>query len=156
MKKDHSIRLYNVMFPIWFFFFFPAVWLLILPVNFAVDSLVLWLSARKQQLPERKALWKEHILPVWGIGFLCDLIGAGLTFGLYLPLAEISSLNLHLFPGATLLSIPGTVLAGVLIYFLNRKLTFRKSTLDAGAIHALCLHLAIFTAPYTMLIPLYG
>ena len=156
MKNDRSVRLYNVMFPIWFFFFFPIVWLLILPVNFLVDSLVVLLSAKRQKLEMPKSLWKKHILPVWGIGFLSDLIGAGLTFGLYLLFAEIFNLNVHLFPGATLISIPGTIAAGVLIYFLNRKLTFRKSQLDPVAIHKLCLHLAILTAPYTMLIPLYG
>ena len=156
MKNHRSVRLYNVMFPIWFFFFFPIVWLLILPVNFLVDSLVVLLSAKRQKLEMPKSLWKKHILPVWGIGFLSDLIGAGLTFGLYLLFADLLDLNVHLFPGATLISIPGTILAGVLIYFLNRKLTFRKSQLDPVAIHKLCLHLAIFTAPYTMLIPLYG
>ena len=156
MKNHRSVRLYNVMFPIWFFFFFPIVWLLILPVNFLVDSLVVLLSAKRQKLEMPKSLWKKHILPVWGIGFLSDLIGAGLTFGLYLLCADLLDLNVHLFPGATLISIPGTILAGVLIYFLNRKLTFRKSQLDPAAIHKLCLHLAIFTAPYTMLIPLYG
>ena len=159
MKKDNSIRLYNVMFPIWFFFFFPIAWILILPVNFGVDSLVLMLSARKQQLEERKALWKKHILPVWGIGFLSDLIGAGLVFLIYLAVAESplvdTWMNPVLFPGTCIISIPGVILAGFAIYFLNKKLTFRKSTLDPMAIHKLCLHLAIFTAPYTMLIPLY-
>ena len=156
MKKNSSIRLYNVMFPIWFFYFFPVVWVLILPVNFAVDSLVILLSARCQKLTEIKGLWKKHILPAWGIGFLSDLLGAALIFGIYLPTAESSALNVHFFPGATLISLPGVALAGVLIYFLNKKLTFRRSELDPAVIHRLCLHLAIFTAPYTMLIPLYG
>ena len=160
MRKTNSVRLYNVMFPIWFFFFFPVTWLLILPVNFGVDSLVLMLSARRQQVEERKALWKKHILPVWGIGFLSDLIGAGLVFLLYLLVAESplvdTFMNPVLFPGTTIISLPGAVLAGVMIYFLNKKLTFRKSELDPMVIHRLCLHLAIFTAPYTMLIPLYG
>ena len=159
MKKDNSIRLYNVMFPIWFFFFFPIAWILILPVTFGVDSLVLMLSARKQQVAERKALWKKHILPVWGIGFLSDLIGAGLVFLIYLVVAESplvdTWMNPVLFPGTCIVSLPGVVLAGFAIYFLNKKLTFRKSELDAAVIHKLCLHLAIFTAPYTMLIPLY-
>ena len=156
MKKQ-EIRLFNVLFPIWFFYFFPIVWLLILPVNFLVDSLVLWLSARHQGIGERLPLWKKHILPVWGIGFLSDLIGAGLIFLLYMILASNPAApNLLLFPGTTLLSLPGVILAGVLIYWMNRKLTFRKSSLDPAAIHKLCLHLAIFTAPYTMLIPLYG
>lgn len=156
MKKQ-EIRLFNVLFPIWFFYFFPIVWLLILPVNFLVDSLVLYFSARHQGIGERLPLWKKHILPIWGIGFLSDLIGAGLIFLLYLILASNPAVpNLLLFPGTTLLSLPGVILAGVLIYWLNRKLTFRKSSLDPAAIHKLCLHLAIFTAPYTMLIPLYG
>ena len=159
MKQDRSIRLYNVMFPIWFFFFLPPIWLVMLPVNFGVDTLVLMLSARRQQVEDRKALWKKHILPVWGIGFLGDLIGAGLVFLIYLVVAESplvdTWMNPVLFPGTTIISIPGVVLAGVMIYILNRKLTFRKSTLDAAVIHKLCLHLAVFTAPYTMLIPLY-
>ena len=88
MKQNRSIRLYNVMFPIWFFFFLPPIWLVMLPVNFGVDTLVLMLSARRQQVEDRKALWKKHILPVWGIGFLSDLIGAGLVFLIYLVVAE--------------------------------------------------------------------
>ena len=159
MKQNHSIRLYNVMFPIWFFFFLPPIWLAMLPVNFGVDTLVLMLSARKQQVEDRKALWKKHILPVWGIGFLSDLIGAGLVFLIYLVVAESplvdTWMNPVLFPGTTIISIPGVVLAGAMIYILNKKLTFRKSQLDPAVIHKLCLHLAIFTAPYTMLIPLY-
>ena len=159
MKKDNSIRLYNVMFPIWFFFFLPITWLLILPVNFGVDSLVLMLSARKQQVEDKKALWKKHILPVWGIGFLSDLIGAGLVFLIYLAVAESplvdTWMNPVMFPGATIMAIPGVIVAGFLIYILNKKLTFRKSTLDTAVIHKLCLHLALWTAPHTMLIPLY-
>ena len=160
MKRTKSVRLYNVMFPIWFFYFFPSMWLLILPVNFAVDSLVLMLSARRQKLGDRKGLWKKHILPVWGIGFLSDIIGAVCIFPFFLLVDMNRSLRevFHpvYFPGGTIISIPGVIVAGILIYFLNKKLTFRKSTLDALAIHKLCLHLAIFTAPYTMLIPLYG
>lgn len=154
--KKRSVRLYNVLFPIWFFYFFPTVWLLILPVNFLVDSLVLWLSAKRQGIEDKMTLWKKHILPVWGIGFLSDLVGAGLIYLIYMILAPFPLINLHLFPGTTLLSIPGVILAGYLIYYLNKKLAFRKSSLDPAAIHKLCLHLAIFTAPYTMLIPLYG
>lgn len=159
MKKDQSVRLYNVMFPIWFLLFLPPLWLAVLPVNFGIDSLVLMLSARKQGIAARKALWKKHILAVWGIGFLSDIIGAALLFPIFLLIAESPLVDTWMnpvrFPGATITAIPGVVLAGVMIYFLNKKLTFRRSALDPMAIHKLCLHLAIFTAPYTMLIPLY-
>ena len=160
MKKN-DIRLYNVLFPIWFFFLFPQTWLIILFVNFVVDSLVMYFSAKQQGLESPKALWKEHIFPIWGIGFLSDIVGAALVVLLYLiwcqfDMMGIELLNPILFPGTTLISLPGVALAGVMIYFLNKKLVFRKSDLTPEQIHKLCLHLALWTAPYTMLIPLYG
>ena len=159
MKKN-NIRLYNVLFPIWFYLLFPQVWLLILSVNFLIDSLVVYFSAKHQRLENPKALWKDHILPVWGIGFLSDLSGAGLVVGIYFMVAEIPWFVEHLnpirFPGTTLISLPGVILAGVMIYFLNKKWTFHESDLTPDQIHKLCLHPALWTAPYTMLIPLYG
>ena len=147
MKKE--IRLYNVMFPIWFFWLLPTpLWLVILLVNFAIDSLVLYLSARTGGLQERLQLWKKSIWKIWIIGFLCDIIGAAFIYGLWEMLIRI-------FP-VIILSLPGVALAGVLIYFLNKRFSFRKCGLDPAAVHRLSLALAVFTAPYAMLIPLYG
>lgn len=156
MKKD--IRLYNMVFPIWLMFLWPTpLWLLILPANFLIDSLVLYGSSRYQKLPDRGILWKRHIFPVWIIGFLSDFLSAGLVFLIYIILENHPAVsNLILFPGTTLISIPGVMLAGGLIYLLNRIFTFRNSGLVPAQIHRLCLHLAIFTAPYAFLIPLYG
>ena len=151
-----NLRLYNVLFPIWFLYFFPSLWLLILPANFLIDSLVLYLSARSQKITERFSLWKRSILPVWIIGFLSDFAGAGLTVLLYFLLEPITDWNLILFPGTSLIALPGIFLSGLLIYFLNKKFSFPKSVLETQQIHKLCLFMAIFTAPYTMLIPLYG
>lgn len=156
MKKE--IRLYNVLFPMWMFFLIPtAAWLLILPGNFLVDTLVLvlWMCHRKME--GKKQLWKKAILPVWLLGFLSDFIGAGLTLGmLFLLEAVAPNAALHLFPATTLMALPGVALAGVLIYVLNRRFVFRKSGLSPEEIHSVCLTLALWTAPYTMLIPLYG
>ncbi len=156
MKKQ--IRLYNMAFPIWLMFVWPTyLWLLIIPANFIIDSLVLYGSARHQQLPDRFGLWRKHIVPIWLIGFFSDFIGAGLVFLIYIILANYPGIpNLILFPGTTLVSIPGLILSGVLIYVLNRIFTFRNSDLEPAQIHKLCLHLAIFTAPYAFLIPIYG
>ena len=158
MKKN-DIRLYNVLFPIWFYLLFPQVWLLILSVNFLVDSLVMYCSARQQGLENTRVLWKERILPVWGIGLLSDLIGAVLIFVIYMIVAAIpwfaEFANPIRFPGTALISIPGVILSGIMIYFLNKNLTFRESDLTSNQIHKLCLHLALWTAPYTMLISLY-
>ena len=159
MKRD--TRLYNVLFPIWFLFLFPQLWLAMLPVNFLVDSLVIYLSARFQKAEGPGLVWKRSILKVWGIGFACDLLGAGLSVLLYFGWCLLDSkgyelFNPILFPGTTLIAIPGVILSGILIYFINKRLVFRKMDLDAATVHRLCLHLALFTAPYTMLIPIYG
>lgn len=154
MRKD--VKLYNVMFPIWFYFLFPQVWLIILVVNFIVDSLVVYCSAKRQQLPDSIAIWKKHILPVFLMGFVSDLIGAVLVFLVYLVYVAIWGLqNPILFPANLLISLPGVVLAGWMIYVLNKKITFRESDLDPAVIHRFCLHLALWTAPYTMLIPAF-
>ena len=169
MKKP--FRLYNVLFPIWMFWFPPVAFslvqyswgfrlivLAVLAGNFAIDSLVLCLAMGHQGLENRGQTWKRSIWKIWGIGFLCDVIGAMLIFGLYYLLTEVLrvSWNLILFPGTTLISLPGVVLAGALIYLLNRRFAFIKCGLDPAQVHKLCLALAVFTAPYTMMIPIYG
>ena len=159
MKKN-EVRLYNAMFPIWFLFLFPTLWLVIIPANFIIDTLVLCLTLKCMKHPSPKAVWKKKILPVWIFGFAADMVGAGLVVGLYALLTELfpqSSLGADLvfFPGTTLIAIPGVIVAGVLIYLLNKMITFRKTDLTVPQVNRVCLMLALWTAPYTMLIPLY-
>lgn len=153
-----TTKLYNVMFPIWFLFVFPTVWLIIIPANFIVDSLVLLITLKCLHYSNPFEILKKKIWPIWIFGFIADIIGALLVIGLYMGLVEIyPSLgsDLIFFPGTCLVAIPGVALAGILIYFLNKKFSFRRTSLDKVQIHKICLMLACFTAPYTMLIPLY-
>lgn len=156
--RKRSSRLYNVLFPMWMFYLLPTgLWLIILPANFMIDSLVLWLAMQRIGIVERKDVWKHSIIRIWGIGFLSDLLGAFLTLGLFLLVdAAHLSWDVYLYPGTTLLAVPGVVLSGLLIYLLDKRYAFAKSSLDEAHIQKLSLALAIFTAPYAMLIPLYG
>lgn len=102
---------------------------------------------------------KKSIVRIWLIGFLSDFIGATLIFVLMLASDWLKlPFNLILFPATTIIAIPGVLLAGVLIFFLNKRFSFQKlqDELSGEQIHKLCLALAIFTAPYAMFIPLYG
>lgn len=123
MKRSKSVRLYNVLFPIWFLMYLFPSWLppVMLVFNFASDTLVLALA-------DLGGVWAEALYGFW------------------------HPLN---FPGSTVFAIPGAALAGLLIYWFNRRLSFRRTGLPAQTIHKLCLALAVATAPYTMLIPLY-
>ena len=157
MRKIDS-RLYNVLFPMWMFYLFPTqIWLVILPANFVIDSLVLWLSMRRIGIAEQRETWRRSIFRVWGIGFLSDVLGALLTLGLFfLVNAAKLSWDIYLFPGTTLFAIPGVLLSAVIIYMLDKRYAFRECALDETQVHKLCLALAVLTAPYAMLIPLYG
>ena len=156
-RKDCA-RLYNVLFPMWMFYLFPSwLWLVILPANFVIDSLVLCLAMRKLEISGRREIWRKSIFRIWAVGFLSDFLGALLTLGLMLLIDAFHlSWDVYLFPGTTLMAIPGVVLSGILIYALNKRYAFAKCISDERQIHKLSLALAIFTAPYAMLIPLYG
>ena len=154
MKRENAVRLYNVMFPIWLFFLFPSiVWLWLLPANFVIDSLVLLAAAAYGKYAEKKNLWKKSILRVWIIGFLADMAGALVVLAVNAIVVESFPGNWGLPPLEQLSTLPGILVAGILIYVWNRKFSFRKTNLEADQIHGLSLALAIVTAPYTMLIP---
>lgn len=152
-QKPNGVRVYNVLFPVYMIFlFFPATWLVILPFNFAFDSLVLWLAMRHWQMQDKKGLWKKSILRVWLFGFTADLAGAGLIVLLYFVTNSLMDFT-DFTTWEPLLVLPCVALAGWLIYLLDKKWAFGKTALDAVQRHKLALALAIFTAPYTMLIP---
>lgn len=149
MKSD--VKLYNVMFPIWFFFVYPTyLWFFILPANFAIDSLVLILALKFLKIDEKLKIWESAIFKIWGIGFLSDFIGAAITYPIT-TMVTSENFNPTYFPAATIVTIPG-----ILIYFLNKKFSFRKTQLTPKQIHSISLAFAVFTAPYVMMIPIYG
>lgn len=160
-NNHRCYRLNNVMFPVYMLFLLlPQVWAIVLPFNFAFDSLVLVLAMRHYQYGSIKETWKRSILRVWGFGFLADIIGAAFITALVFALEAWFDVNVFFNTGTEMVMVlPGVVLAGLLIYILDKKWAFGKTALDAVQRHKLALALAIFTAPYTMLIPtrlLYG
>lgn len=92
------------------------------------------------------------------IGFAADFAGAALSLALMLLLNTL--LDSHIFdpyhfPGATLHAIPGVCLAGWLIWRLNRRYSFGKADISEAMAGRLSLLLAVFTAPYLMMLPMY-
>ena len=150
MKK--TVKLYNVIMPIWLIFLYPTIlWLFILPLNFLIDSLVVLIVKRVRKIESCRRVWQSSILKVWIFGFLSDFVGAGVVLLMELLLCEV--IDTYKFPGLTLISLPGVLVAGVLIYLFNRYISFRRCELERADVKAMALWLAIATAPYTMLIP---
>lgn len=143
MKKD--TKLYNVLFPFWMLILFPQMWLVILPGNFIIDSIVLLVSMRFLGVENKKAFYKSNILKIFCFGLISDIVGSAFMF-VTAFLLELGTMGDELY-----LTIPALLISAVCIYFLNYKITFRK--LDKALRTRLALIFALVTAPYTFLIP---
>ena len=85
-------KIYNVVFPIWFFIIIPLGWLFVLPINFLIDSLVLLIILRLMKMPLKK-IYGKTILKIWLCGFLADFIGA--LFLMLLDFVVFQNLLIH-------------------------------------------------------------
>ena len=149
-KRD--VKLYNVLFPLWMILLFPQLWLIVLPGNFLIDSLVFMISMLALKMESKKQYYKKYILKIYLFGMLADLIGAGymllMVFQFHIggPLYD-----------APIITVPALLISAVLIFVANYFVTFRP--LERALKIKLALIFAIVTAPYTFLIPsnlLYG
>ena len=141
----NNIKLYNVLFPFWMLMMFPIAWLVILPGNFIIDSLVLLISLKVLKIAGIKEFYKKYILKVFCFGMLSDIIGAAymllMTVGF-----EVGNMGDEPY-----ITIPALVISSILIFVFNFFITFKKA--DKKARLTLSLVFAIVTAPYTFLIP---
>ena len=148
--RNKQVRLYNVLFPLWFLMIFPVTWLIVLPGNFLIDSLVLIVTLRVLKITDKKAWYKRYILKIFGFGMLADVIGAAFLF--LMMILEVYDIRNEL-----LLTIPAMLVSAAMIFVFNYCVTFRK--VEKQTRLRLALTFAIVTAPYTFLVPsgwLYG
>lgn len=161
-----QIKLYNVIFPIWFLLFFPPVIFITLAGNFIIDSLVLLVCFFVFKLVEiqndLKTFYKKSILKVWLFGFLADIIGAAVLFitaiggdSLGLPYKLQSAINYDPFshPIAAIITIFAMLLSSIFIFLFNYNITFKNQIAEKQLRLKVALTIAIVTAPWTFLLP---
>ena len=71
-----SVKLCNVLFPIWILIFFPPVLAIVIPGNLIVDAAVLLLALAAMRHRAKGAVLRRCWWKVWLLGFAADLIGA--------------------------------------------------------------------------------
>lgn len=163
---ERNNRLYNVIFPIWLLWLLPVVWLIVLPANFLVDALVLWLGMKGLRLAQPREVIKRSILRVWLFGFLSDLTGSAMLYAAvavelpgsvgrwwYENMTNAITLNPFENVFAFLFVSVCVAVAGVLIYLFNAKFAFKKTDLAEVQRKKLARLLAFATAPYLYLLP---
>lgn len=150
-NKNNDVKLYNILFPFWMILLFPQIWLIVLPGNFIIDSIVLIISMFLLKIADKKQWYKRHIIKIFLFGMISDIIGAGYML-LLVIVVDVGRTGDELY-----LTAPALVISSVLIFILNYFITFKKS--DKLLRLKLSIIFALVTAPYTFLIPsswLYG
>ena len=143
--KKNNIKLYNVLFPFWMLLLFPVTWLIVIPGNFLIDSLVLLVSLAVLKIEDKKQWYKRYILKIFAFGMLSDIIGSAYM------LLMITVFDVGHMGDEPYLTIPGLLIAAVMIFVFNYFVTFRK--VEKSLRVKLALIFAVVTAPYTFLVP---
>ena len=134
-----------------------------LPMNWLIDLLVLWLTMKAMRFEHPAKLAGRHVWLTWIFGFAADLLGGilmiapdwgssikkesvfyGITRVLYNPFYDI---------WAFLWTTLGVVVTAVLIFIYNRYMVLRKADMTDVQKRKIALSLAIFTAPYLFYLP---
>lgn len=169
MKKN-SIKLYNLIFPIWLLWLIPITWIVVLPANFLIDLLVVVLTMKYLKVQDIKENVKSVILKVWIFGFIADFIGTASMF-----MANVIDFNYETQLGkwwynnisnavsynpfeniySVLWVTVCVIITSIFIYLFNYKFCLKKSNLGNEQKKKIALSLAIFTAPYLFYIPTY-
>ena len=158
-------KLYNVILPIWLLVLFPQVWLIAIPGNLIIDCAVLLLTLLALKHQQKKEVLKKLWWKLWLLGFAADAVGvAWMILGLVpawlfgarweATVGHISH-NPFAHPAAFVWTLTGVALAGVCIYFFDKR-AMRSCTLLTGREkHITALTMALVTAPWLFFIPMY-
>lgn len=145
MNKKGQVKLYNLLFPFWMLLLFPQVWLIVLPGNFLIDSLVLLISMHALKIESKKQWYVKHIVKIFAFGLLADVIGSAYML-LLMVVFEVGRMGDELY-----LTLPALLISAALIFVFNYFITFKKA--DKPLRIKFALTFAIATAPYTFLVP---
>lgn len=160
-----SVKLCNVLFPIWILIFFPQVLAIVIPGNLIVDAAVLLIALAAMRHRAKGAVLRRCWWKVWLLGFAADLIGAawmvlGWFVTSWVPSLD-SSLGKILYnpfghPAAFLWTAAGVAIAGWFIFLLDRRVFRSVPELTSRQSTRLALTFAIVTAPWLFFLPLYS
>lgn len=143
-NKNNDVKLYNVIFPFWAILLFPQSWLIVLPGNFVIDSIILIISMFLLKISDKKQCYKLNIFKIFIFGLLSDIVGSG-----YMLLMSIV-FQLGITGEEFYLTIPALIISTACIFALNYFVTFKNTNKILRL--KLSLIFALFTAPYTFLI----
>ncbi len=161
MRKSNSVKLYNILLPLWLIIFLPSyLWLALIPLNYLIDRMVLKWSLK--DMPDKSLFCRRHTWKICLAGFFSDFVGAAIMLAISMYSGEHSE-KLYYIGHAVMFdpfsSLPGffivaacIAISAVCIYFIDKRI-LRKAGLDTEQVKQSALRLALITAPYLYLFP---
>lgn len=169
MKK----RLYNLIFPTYMLFaFIPILWLVSFVGNFVIDTVVVLITYLFLFKSFDFKFYKKHILKIWILGFVADIIGVFYLSAVSIAtdpsyyespknIAESILSGIYLATNHSVFDsfwsfafvFSGVILSAVFIFIFNYYVILFNSGLTKQQIRTISLSIAVFTAPYTFLLP---
>ena len=175
MKK--GVKLYSIYFPFYAFIMLDYVFFLpMLPINFAVTALLLFIVLRASKVENWKQVLKQSIWRVFGFGLLADLVGVLFRF---LPLlteklcrligldvaadylckywSDVVLYNIYLgdVPKNLTWTVISILIAGIFVFIFNYYLALPKVMEDVKLRKRMAIVMAILTAPYSFMNPFW-
>ncbi len=162
MKKNYA--LYSTALPMFMLVLRPHMWPLLFPLNFIMTGLALYADCKvTDQEYSFRVFCKKELFSAWIAGFIGDLAGAGLLCGLCaIPAKEGGTWSLtmqavtenpFISTNSLLVIFLSVIIAAAIKYLVNLWLAFRKTDLELKDKRMLCACIAMFSAPYTFLLP---
>ena len=178
INNQRSIRLYNMILPPFLLFALPITWPVTLIGNFIIDSIVLIIVLLAIFKKVSGKLYIRTIWKVWLLGFAADLIGIiplvilmfvldpiwfseaaqsqgvlyAISSGMYMAINHSDCFyNIWGF----LYIFLGILVAAAAIFLFDYFISFRKCGFTKRQKLLASLAFAVFTAPYTLLLPIY-
>ena len=108
--KLNDVKLNSTAFPLWLLLFVPITWLIFIPGNFLIDSIVLLISINVLNLNDKKEFYKQNILKVFLFGMASNVIGT-ILLALMAYILNLGTKGNELY-----LTIPALILTGGLIF----------------------------------------
>lgn len=173
MKKEY--KLYNMILPPYLIMALSPPLLALSAVgNFIIDSIVLLIISAVVSKKINGKFYIKNVFKVWGFGFAADFVGViylfiGGEFGynyfnsgnskgtfLYNIFDGMNSITNHSYeitPYTTGFLISGIIIAAVCVFIFDYFIALRKSGLTKKQRLISSVAYAVFTAPYTFLLP---
>lgn len=146
-----SFVLGDLIFPVFMFPLFPPLFVIAALLNLPIDALVQFVVLRFMHVTLERKQWFHLLLKLWGIGLLADVIGSILLTVIMFTGLPFNPYDFYTSLFSTSIFLAAVLLSALIIYVLDFRVLKKSFSLQQAK--RIALAFALFTAPYTLLIP---